>query len=297
MKILYEDLQNPEKTTIRIEGIEQKVKLMHITDSHFVRCDERDPEARQSTEKYQEMFQALTPGRTPPFELFSRALERSKALGAECTVLTGDIIHFPSWAGLDAVEEGLEGLGTPFLYTLGNHDWFFPYHEWSDEVRASFYPRFHHLTRGNPACQAVELGGVRLVALDNSNYQVSQAQLDFLQQQLQSGQPCLLFVHIPLCTPALTPAVMERWEAPIMLGSSVGWSAAGRKRIRARENDASTLACHQLLTSGAVENLAGIFCGHVHLAHAGEFSPGRFQYVTRPCFEGGYRTIEIGPCS
>ena len=119
MKILYEDLQNPEKTTIRIEGIEQKVKLMHITDSHFVRCDERDPEARQSTEKYQEMFQALTPGRTPPFELFSRALERSKALGAECTVLTGDIIHFPSWAGLDAVEEGLEGLGTPFLYTLG----------------------------------------------------------------------------------------------------------------------------------------------------------------------------------
>jgi hypothetical protein len=49
MKVLYEDVQNPEKTTIRIEGLEREVKLMHITDSHFAEYDERDPEAREVT--------------------------------------------------------------------------------------------------------------------------------------------------------------------------------------------------------------------------------------------------------
>ena len=232
----------------------------------------------------------------PPRQIFREALERSKAVGAESTVLTGDIIHFPSMAALDAIEEGVGTLGTPYLYTLGNHDWFFPYMEWNDEVRASFYPRFHRLTGGNPACQVLEVGGLRLVALDNSNYQVSQVQLDFLRQQLQSGQPCLLFIHIPIYTAALAPAVMEKWEAPIAMGAVEGWTAATREKWKVRENDVSTMACHQLLSGGEVENLVGIFCGHVHFPHAGEFSPGRFQYVSKPGFEGGYRVIEVGPC-
>ncbi len=295
MKVEHTKPQNHEETTIRIEGLERGVKLMHITDSHFVAWDERDPEAREDADKYQALFQARTPGGVDPLQIFEQALERGKEAGAECTVLTGDIIHFPSLAGVEAIEERVQALDAPYLYTLGNHDWYFPHLEWNEKTREDFYPRFHRLTEGNPACQAVELGGLRLVALDNSNYQVSQGQVDFLRAQLQSGQPCLLFIHIPIHTPALLPAVMERWEAPIMMGAEEEWTEETRIKWRVKENHESTRACHALLTGGEFDNLAGIFCGHVHFPHAGEFAPDRFQYVTRQGFEGGYRMVEVGP--
>ena len=295
MKIEHSDPRNHEETTILIEGLEEDMTLMHITDSHFAEGDERDPEAGEAVEKYQALFQERTPGGVSALQIFREALARSNEVEVDGTVLTGDIIHFPSMACLDAIEEGIQALQAPCLYTLGNHDWFFPYLEWHDATRRAYYPRFHRLTGGDPACQVREIGGVLLVALDNSNYQVSQEQVDFLREQLRTGQPCLLFIHIPLYTPSLMPAVMERWESPIVMAAQEGWTEEGRARWLVRENDASTQACYELLSAGQAENLAGIFCGHVHFPHADVFREGHFQYVTRPGFEGGYRVIRLKP--
>ena len=297
MKVEHIDPQNHEETTILVEGLARDTTLMHITDSHFAEGDERDPEAGEAVEKYQELFQQRTPGGVPATQVFREALARSNEIEADCTVLTGDIIHFPSLAGLDAIEAGVKSLDAPYLYTLGNHDWFFPYLEWNDEIRQAYYPRFHRLTGGDPACQVEEINGLLLVALDNSNYQVSQVQVDFLQEQLQTGLPCLLFMHIPLCTPALMPAVMEFWEAPIVMAAQEGWTEESRARWKVRKNDESTQACYELLNSEAAQNLAGIFSGHVHFPHGSAMGEGCFQYVTRPGFEGGYRVIRLKPRS
>ena len=134
---------------------------------------------------------------------------------------------------------------------------------------------------------------MRLVTLDNSMYQVTDEQVDFLRDELDSGQPCLLFIHIPIWLKSLAPEVMDKWQAPIMMASPDGWTEGSREKWRVAETSASTKACHELLTSKAATNLAGIFCGHVHFAHAGEVQPGCQQYVTAPGFEGGYRWIEL----
>ena len=281
-----------DAATIRIVGLSRDLTILHVTDSHMVEGDERDPEAAQHMTRFTELFEARTPGGVPPRQVFARTLAEGREPSLDAAVLTGDIIHFPARAGIDRIREGIASVGVPTLYTLGNHDWSFPHLEWSDETRQAWYPRFHDLTGGDPACQALDVGGVRLIALDNSTYQVSDRQVEFLRHQLAAGVPCLLFVHIPLAIPSLTPAVMETWKAPIMMGAEEGWTDETRQRWRVPGTLDSTRACLELITAGP-DNLAGVFCGHVHFAHVDAYREGRCQYVTAPGFGGGSRVIHL----
>ncbi len=279
--------------TIRIDGLEQDLTILHLTDSHMAEGDERDPEAAEAVTRFQKLFQDRTPGGVPAWDLFQRALSMASSRGADAAALTGDIIHFPSHAALEIVHASIHELGVPTVYTPGNHDWHFPHLAWSEATRAEYYPRFHALTEGNPAFGSTEVGGVRLITLDNSTYQVSAEQVEFLRGELDSGQTCLLFIHIPLWLKSLAPEVMDKWQAPIMMASPTGWTLETRKKWQVEETSKSTQECYDLLLSKAAANLAGVFCGHVHFAHAAEISPGCHQYVTAPGFEGGYRLIEL----
>lgn len=295
MRSQHLDPENERETLIAIEGLSREWTLMQITDSHMAAADQRDPDALEATNHYQALFAERTPAGAPTRQIFGEVLEKSNELEVDHTVLTGDIIHFPSHAALETLAQDLGSLRSDYLYTLGNHDWYFPHLEWNDETRLAHYPRLAHLTKGTPAAQAVDLGEVRLLAVDNSNYQISPAQLNFLHQHLDTGIPCLLFVHIPLALPSLMPAMAEVWEDPIVMAAS-GWIEENRIRRSIRESDQSTLAAHQLLSDQAA-NLVGIFCGHIHFPHADPLQSGGFQYVTRPCYEGGYRLIRLKPLS
>ncbi|MEE2830902.1 MAG: metallophosphoesterase [Candidatus Latescibacterota bacterium] len=282
-----------DAASIQIDGLEEDLTILHLTDSHMAEGDERDPEAAESVARFQKRFQERTPGGVPAWDLFRQTLAAAAARGVDAAALTGDIIHFPAHAALDIVQAGVDELGVPTVYTPGNHDWHFPHLEWSEETRAEYYPRFRGLTDDSPACGSTEVRGVRLITLDNSTYQVSDGQVEFLRAELDSGQPCLLFVHIPIWIKSLAPTVMEKWKAPIMMASPTGWTQEAREKWRVLEALPSTRACHDLLKSKAATNLAAIFCGHVHFAHTDVVQPGCQQYVTAPGFEGGYRFIEL----
>ncbi len=280
--------------TICIEGLAQDLTILHLTDSHMVAGDELNPEASEHIEHFSQLFAERTPGGVPTSELFHQTIKNASAQSLDAAALTGDIVHFPARAAIEHIERGVTALDVPTLYTLGNHDWHFPHLAWSDTTRATYYPRFYGLTNNNPACQALEIGGVRLIALDNSNYQVSPEQVEFLRAQLKSGWPCLLFIHIPLWIESLAPAVIEQWRAPIVMAAQHGWTAAERERWKVPGNRDSTMACLELLTTADLgANLAGIFCGHVHFPHVDAFRTGRYQYVTTPGFAGGYRLIHL----
>ena len=283
---------DPTTNTISIEGLAQPLSILHVTDSHMALADERDPEALPHADHYGALFRERTPDGVEPEALFSQALARGEAHGVAATVLTGDIIHFPAHAGLERIAEKVGALSAPYLYTLGNHDWHFPHLDWNDATRQAHCARFASLTGGAPAAQALDVGEVRLIALDNSTYQITDAQLDFLRQQLDAPGPCLLFVHIPIALPTLIPDVVEVWREPIVMGAD-GWSEEGRAKWKVEENEASTRACLDLV--GRAENLVGIFCGHVHFDHVDRVHDGCYQYVTQPCFEGAHRTIRLAP--
>ncbi len=293
MEFQHLNTASDDTATILVEGLERDLKLLHLTDSHMAEGDGRDPEAAEHVERYGELFSELTPGGAPPREVFQSILQEAGRRQVDAALLTGDIIHFPSFAGIETIERAMADLGVPFLYTPGNHDWYFPHLGWTEATRREYYPRFHGLTGGNPASQALDLGGVCLVALDNSNYQVSSEQVAFLRRQLEKGKPTLLFVHIPLAEESLFPGVMEKWKAPIMMGAEEDWTPESRQKWMVDGNEPATLECMELLQGKLGSHLGGIFCGHVHFSHAGAFGENCLQYVTNPGFAGGYRIIEL----
>lgn len=283
-----------DNATISIEGLTRELKLLHLTDSHMVAGDERDPEAGEHVERYKEVFAEHGDGR-PTTEIFQGIFGAASGLNLDATLLTGDIIHFPSHAALEQIASGVRKLGVPYLYTVGNHDWFFPHLPWTDQTRSQYYPRFDRLTAGDPSFQVLEIGGVRLIAMDNSTYQVSGEQVRRLKLELAGGKPSLLLVHVPLCIESLVGPVMDRWKAPIMMGAEGGWTDETREKWKFSGNDDSTMECLDFLTKGGCDNLAGVFCGHVHFAHVDLLRPGCCQYVGAPGFEGSYRLVELKP--
>jgi 3',5'-cyclic AMP phosphodiesterase CpdA len=294
MDIRHEATGRGDRARIHIAGLARDLRILHLTDSHITEVDDRDPEAAPYAKRRgPDLFFKHTPNGESTREVFDRTLSDAREMGVDAGVLTGDIIDFPAWAGIEHVDRGMKALGASTLFAPGNHDWHFQHLEWSDAVRQEYYPRLHGLTAGTPACQSMELGDVRLIALDNSTYQVTPEQLTFLRRELAAGQPCLLFMHIPIWIESLAPDVMKTWGAPIMMAGPHGWTAETRERWKVAGNDPSTLEAYELLTRGESENLAGIFCGHLHFEHADAYREGRFQYVSETGFSGGYRIIDL----
>jgi len=294
MNIRHEATGCSDGARIRIAGLENDIGILHLTDSHITEADERDPAAIPYAKRRGENgFYGSTPNNETTLEVFSRSLTKAREMNVDAVVMTGDIVDFAAWAGIEHVAREMKALGVPALYAPGNHDWHLPHLDWSEATREECYPRLHGLTGNTPACQSMQLGGVRLIAIDNSTYQVSPAQVSFLRRELATGQPCLLFMHIPIWIESLVQDVMKKWQAPIMMATPHGWTEEMRIRWKVAGNDPSTLECFELLTQGKSENLVGIFCGHVHFDHVDSYREGRWQYVARAGYCGSYRIIEL----
>jgi len=284
-----EATEGREGTIIGIAGLQREVRLLHITDSHVAEADERD---EQRIVLDAERCRQIYGGHAS--EYFEEAIRNSSELQVDCTIFTGDIVQFPSIRNVEYIEEQFGLLSAPYLYTLGNHDWLFTHHTPQDELRAAVQPQFARAAGGDAALGMTEIAGVKLITLDNSNYQIDEAQLQFVKEQLAANQPTLLFFHIPLCLPDLLGKTLDVWQDPILIDAP-DWDAEARLRWGLRPADESTREFHRMITAGDYPNLAAIFCGHLHFPHREAFGDQRYQYVTKAGFDRGYRTITLKP--
>ena len=83
-----------EAATIRIEGLSQTVRMLHITDSHVALIDDRDAAHQATCESYCERMASRD-------ETFRKMLADADGLDLDVVALTGDIIHFPSQASVE----------------------------------------------------------------------------------------------------------------------------------------------------------------------------------------------------
>ncbi|OUS77098.1 hypothetical protein B1748_08050 [Paenibacillus sp. MY03] len=291
MKFEHVWTANEKQALIRVEGLARPTVLFHITDSHMQETDDRDGIEIWAESVRQYSFDALET-RTQ----FNRALDYANELAVDHVVLTGDIINGATLNNLDYLDNRLQTLRSPYLYTPGNHDWEYPFEPWSEAARSSQYAKFDRFTNANPSYQSTEVNGINLVAIDNSTYQITGDQLDFMERQLAKELPTLLFMHIPIYIPSLLEDVMREWRSPIMMAAE-GWDAKLMAEWMIEEPRAATIDFYRILMDNPYANLIGLFCGHIHFAHRDAFGRGTYQYVTKAGFSGGYRTIRLLPMS
>lgn len=272
-----------EVTELQVKGARQGASVLHLTDTHLSDCDSRNPDLVGAMAKWQQVFG----GR------MSQNVERLVRLANELEVgavaLTGDIVHCPTEANLDLGRKLFQQLKMPWGYALGNHDWTGA----PPPDREHWRSKYSRWTDRPLSWHSLNLAGVDLVFIDNSDYQISPEQLQKTETLARAGNPCILFMHIPISLESLRPDALAVWKVPILMGDPT-WTKEARKQWGNAETDAaSTLEFIELVKNNP--NLQAVFAGHLHFSHQDQYRPGHSQYVTDAGFKLSARLIEIQP--
>ncbi|MCJ8330863.1 MAG: metallophosphoesterase [Lentisphaeria bacterium] len=256
--------------TIKIEGLTDSYRLLHLTDCHILKVDERDG-------ALQETFAAVAERREPNHLAYAEMMERIKTMEADLLVLSGDVVEAPSAASVEFAMAGLDQLPYPFIFTPGNHDWNFEQVRFDDEELQKGLVPLEPLHRGNPSFHAMQCGEIRVLHVDNSDYQINAEQLEFLREEFAREEPMVLVIHIPLSLPTLREACIDKWKSAIMIGDPV-WNAKepggwGAQSLTTKE----TWEAIELISN--CKNLAAVLCGHLHFQHTDVVSDNCVQYL------------------
>ncbi len=181
-------------------GLEKPVRILHLTDVHFSLADEIDGEDMQKHAALRRniFFQEAGYPERDPVGYLEDAMEYSK--GFDCTVITGDILDFTSHANQVMAKKVLAG--KDYMFAAGNHEFcpkvgipdsFQRKEEIFEDIQSNF--------RGNMHFESRLVGGVNVIAMDNSHYTWDEGQFALLKAEVRRGYPCLLFFHSPLTCP------------------------------------------------------------------------------------------------
>lgn len=287
-----------EKVLFYSEVLKESLKVVHIADTHLFKDDQRGIPYRQYSGRmakaYNETTHYKTFEKTNPEETFEQTLAFAKETNADLITLVGDIFSFPSEAAIEWVLSKLKDVGIPYIYVAGNHDWHYEGMTGTLEyLRATWIKkRLLPLYQGNnPMMAFYDIKGIRFLAIDNSTYQISKEQLAFFNDQVVTGKPMVLLVHIPMYAPGKSiffgcgnPEWGAETDPYYKIERRPQWPKSGHTK--------TTLDFYRKVFSAP--NLLGIFSGHIH-RNSIEIIKGKPQIVTHHNASGGYLDISFLP--
>ena len=277
-----------DDATIRVEGLAEPFRLLHVTDSHIGLIDDRDKEHYDGCLDWSKRSAGAE-------DVFASMIDGVANLGVDLVAHTGDLVNYPARAAIENAAASLAKVPVPLLYTSGNHDWRFrgvADHPGLREECWELLKPFYTPQSPEPSHGLYDFGGVQFLLVDDSTYQVTEEQLAFVNDTLVTGRPTVLLTHIPLSIATLRDRTIQRWKASILVGDPdlpdevrTGWDVG--------YNTATTLEFVRVLVRA--ENLLAVLCGHLHFSHADAVGARSVQYVTANGFEGGQRVVEFQP--
>lgn len=274
------------------------LKMMVVGDTHLFMDDARGEPftsfSGRMARAYNTTKHFKTGASTSPKESFEKTLALAKAGGVDLIALVGDIFSFPSEAAVEWAHARLNETGVPFLYVAGNHDWHYEGMEgpamalreaWTEK-------RLKPLYQGrDPLMAAVDVKGVRFVAIDDSTYEIQPRQLAFFREQVASGLPLALLMHIPLYAQGREVGFgcgHPRWGAQ----SDKNWQIERRSKWPEAGHSEATMAFRREVF--AAPNLLGVFAGHIHQQSL-DCVNGTPQFVTEANATGAYLAADFLP--
>ena len=287
-----------EKVSFYSNIIKEKIKVIHIADTHLFMDDERGiPFLKYSSrmaKAYNQTMHFKTREKTNPKKAFKEAITFAKESGADVITLVGDIFSFPSELAIEWALSKIESIGIPYIYIAGNHDWH--YEGMKGKLESLRYKwikkRLIPLYQGNnPLMSAYDIKGVRFIAIDNSTYEINNKQLTFFSEQAESGIPIVLLIHIPLYAPGKSVSFgcgNPFWGA----ATDRNFKLERRPKWPEKGHTKTTFEFYKKVLDSS--NLIGIFAGHIH-RNSIEIIKGKPQIVSDDNASGGFLDIDFIP--
>ncbi len=272
------------QSTLQI-GLEQPLKILHVTDSHIALADERDNERKHA------LAQRLG---SPDKEQY---LQEHLAYGREhCDLIvhTGDLIDFTSQANFDFAREVLAD--EKVFFAAGNHE-FSQYVGEAYEDRAYKMNSYNEMRPGLGAplfFNARTVGGVNFVSIDNSYHQFEPWQLTRLEKEIAKGLPVILCMHAPLFEASLFEhhcQLRGKGSSSYLVGCDEDHLPDDEWRaIEIRPRGITAEAVDFIKSQPLIK---AVLAGHIHFSFVSELAPGMTQFVTGGAYEGIAREITI----
>ena len=278
--------------------VSDTVRLMVFADTHLWMSDEREEPYREYSARmagaYHSVKHFQTGAQTTPEESFVATIRLAQQRGVDAIAMLGDIVSYPSERAIEWVGEVLDTVAIPCYYTSGNHDWHYEGMEGSSESLRETWreERLMSLFGDNdPDAYAVEVGDVRLLLVDDSNYKITPEQRDAVAAEVKSGKPFILLHHIPLYAPSRSVSFgigHPDWSAATDKNYKIErreqWPAEGHTEVDYEFYDLATSA----------PNLLASIAGHVH-SYGVDIIHGRPHYTVGANAQGAYYIVNIMP--
>ena len=278
--------------------VSDTVRLMVFADTHLWMSDEREEPYREYSARmagaYHTVKHFQTGAPTTPEESFVATIRLAQQRGVDAIAMLGDIVSYPSERGVEWVGEVLDTVAIPCYYTSGNHDWHYEGMEGSSEsLREKWRAERLMSLFGDhdPDAYAVEVGDVRLLLVDDSNYKITPEQRDAVAAEVKSGKPFILLHHIPLYAPSRSVSFgigHPDWSAATDKNYKIErreqWPAEGHTEVDYEFYDLATSA----------PNLLASIAGHVH-SYGVDIIHGRPHYTVGANAQGAYYIVNIMP--
>lgn len=270
----------PKKLTV--PGLQKEYTFLFLSDTHVIELNgtESDKVMENALPRI-ELFKDIAG--ISSAERFPEWIDYANEKEVDMVLFGGDIIDFPSEGNLKLLKENTDKLSMPFVFTLGNHDWTYPWDYMTVEGRNTYRPLFHDLTDGNPAASVTEYEELVILSVDNSSNQLDAAALAVTDEALSLNKPVLVIAHVPFSTESLLKKAHGIWNSPV----SIGMADEG-----GIFPDANTLAFQKKILAAN----SPVFCilsGHVHFSDESALTDSVVQIVNGTGYTGEGVLLQI----
>lgn len=256
------DESNIDECQVVIPGISREYRLLFLTDSHMVLPETEGP---QEIIDYSDQRLSQFTGETGivSSDQFLSWISSSGEWELDALLLGGDIIDSPSPANISYLKDSLKQLEIPYIYTLGNHDWTYPWEYMTEKGREEYLALLspymvsaENEFSGNTAFHTLELDDFIIAAINNSDNQIPPEALEEYKKIAEKGKPILLLLHVPFYTQPLLDKTSSVWQNSVVLGGGVHGGIY--------PNDVSAEFIGLITSKDSP--VAAVLAGHVHLS-------------------------------
>ncbi len=279
-------------------GAESPFSVLHLSDTHIARVDNRDDERKIR----------LAAKRNRWALWGEHYLDEAMRYAAEYGMYlmhTGDLYDFVSEANLDmtAIHMG----AADWFVSAGNHEYSKYVGEAKEDeaYKADSRDKVQGAFPNDLTFASRIINGVNFVSLDDVYYNITEAQHALMEAEMKKGLPVVMLCHVPLYTPKHCDYELEhtKGKAAFMTGVPLEITSnydkgitytpekEWRRRSLSQRADKPTLDFVAWLKEQKL--LKAILCGHLHHFFEEPFSKTAVEYTVDATFRGGVHAIHF----
>ena len=217
----YPDIQVNYVEEIVIPGVEREYEFLFLTDLHLAIKTREEVGPYGSADERIAAFSNLKG--TVSAKQLPQWIDYANEKQLDAVLMGGDIIDYYSEANEVYLQEQLDDLEMPYLFTLGNHELFLP---WEEPIRedAAIYNWF---LDGNMDFQVLEYDEFVICAINNEPYDVSEESFIAMKKWIADNpdKPMILLAHVPFYTEndrSLLETSVSIWGQALVIGTGEG---------------------------------------------------------------------------